>query len=172
MSSLHVEHGCVDDCRAAADLALDHDATIVRFRASRLASATTATLVGRRARPIPHRSFRRTGSARAQAFDSIKLRRCTNAGQRWYRSVLDYLNGLMQSEQYASGCGPASLTSIRTAPSNLEKNRSKAAFQTSRKPFTLVRPCAWAPPSGEGSSRTSISPEPTTPTCALLATRG
>src|SRR5262249_32437720 len=119
LSRLHVEHGCVGDCRAAADLALDHGATIVRFRASRLASATTATPAGRRARPIPARSFRRTGSSRAQAFDSIKLRRCTNASQRWVPISARLLSGLMQSEQYTSGCGPASLISIRTAPSDL-----------------------------------------------------
>src|SRR5258708_29168660 len=60
---------------------------------------------------------------------------------------------------------------MRTEPSNFEKNRSKTAFQASRNPFTLVVIETCAPAPSDGSKSTSMSPEPTTPTCALLVMR-
>jgi len=71
----------------------------------------------------------------------------------------------------APGVAPASLISMRTAPSNLEKKRSSTAFQLLLNPVTLVRIDTCALPVTSGCIRTSNSPDPTTPTCALLVTR-
>src|SRR6202451_2756486 len=68
------------------------------------------------------------------------------------------------------GVAPASLISMRTAPSYFEKKRSSTAFQLSPKPFTLVKTETCAKPASAGSMRTSMSPEPTTPMCAFLTT--
>src|SRR5580700_8654110 len=69
------------------------------------------------------------------------------------------------------GVAPASLISIRTAPSYFAKNRSITAFQLAPNPLTLVRIETWAPPVSEGCIKTSMSPDPTTPTCAFPVTR-
>src|SRR5918995_2037865 len=68
------------------------------------------------------------------------------------------------------GVAPASLISMAAARSSRAKKRSSTARQTSPNPSALVRTVTWACSSSEGSSSTSRSPEPTTPTCARCDT--
>src|SRR5262249_56244874 len=54
---------------------------------------------------------------------------------------------------------------MAAAPSKRLKNRSSTLFHTAANPSTLVFTLTCACESAEGSSSTSRSPEPTTPTC-------
>src|SRR3984885_9403167 len=68
------------------------------------------------------------------------------------------------------GVAPKSLISIDTAPSKRAKNRSSTFFQVASNPSTLVFTTTCVRASAEGSSNTSRSPDPTTPTCTRCAT--